>query len=289
MSGQNSFQLYAAEASAAPGRGGLRGPSARHPPMQNHLLAALPMRDYERLLPDLELVPLLRGATVHHAEDREKHLYFPAAGIVSRICVTESGASAEFALTGSEGVIGVASFLGGESTPSQAVVLSAGYAYRLRVDRLKGEFERDSPLARLLLRYTLALIAQTGQIAVCNRHHSLEQQLCRWILSCLDRLPSNELTATQEVIAALLGVRREGVTEAAGRLQAAGLIHYGRGHIVILDRARVQARACECYAVVQREYDRLLCRENVTGEAGGHATWQRTVRVDQHHRHPELV
>ena len=198
------------------------------------------------------------GWTVHGAGDREKYLYFLTAGIVSRLYLTENGASAEFALTGSEGVIGVASFLGGESTPSQAVVLSAGYAYRLGVDLLQREFEHDGPLPHLLLRYTQALIAQTGQIAVCNRYHSLEQRLCRWILSCLDRLPSNELTMTQELIAEMLGVRRVGVTEAVGKLQEAGLIHCSRGHIAVLDRPRLEARVCECYAVVRRANDRLL-------------------------------
>ena len=196
------------------------------------------------------------GCTVHGAGEREKHLYFLAAGIVSRVFVTENGASAEFALTGREGVIGVASFLGGESTPSEAVVLSAGYAYRLGAIALQNEFEHDGALSHLLLRYTQALIAQTGQIALCNRYHSLEQRLCRWILSCLDRLPSNELTVTQELIAEMLGVRRVGVTEAVGRLQAAGLIHCSRGHIAVLDRPRLEARVCECYAVVRRTYDR---------------------------------
>ena len=179
--------------------------SAQHTPRQNHLLAALPADDYERLLPHLEPVPLPLGWTVHGAGDREKYLYFLTAGIVSRFCVTESGASTEFAVTGREGVIGVASFLGGESTPSQAVVLSAGHAYRLGADLLKNEFEHDGPLPHLLLRYIQALITQIGQIAACNRHHSLEQQLCRWILSCLDRLPSNELTMTQKLIARYAG------------------------------------------------------------------------------------
>ena len=214
--------------------------------------------DYERLLPELEPVPLPLGWTVHGAGDRERHLYFLTAGLVSRFNVTLSGASAEFALTGSEGVIGVASFLGGESMPSQAVVLSAGYAYRLGADVLKHEFEHDGPLAHLLLRYTLALIAQSGQIAACNRHHSLEQQLCRWLLSSLDRVSSNELTMTQELIAEMLGVRREGVTEAAGKLQKAGLIRYSRGHIAVIDRPHLEAQACECYRVVKREYARLL-------------------------------
>jgi CRP-like cAMP-binding protein len=242
-----------------------RTASAPHRPRQNRLLAALPPEDYERLLPNLEPVALPLGWTVHRAGDREMYLYFLTAGIVSRFYVTESGASAEFAVTGSEGVIGVASFLGGESTPSQAIVLSPGYAYRLGTESLKDEFERDGPLSHLLLRYTQALIAQTGQIAGCNRHHSLKQRLCRWILSCLDRLPSEDLTMTQELIADMLGVRRGGVTVAAGKLQEAGMIHYRRGHITVLDRPKLEAQACECYAVVKRAYDRLLRPENTIG------------------------
>ena len=256
MSGRDSFRPHAKMRFASAHR--KRDVSTPHTPMQNHLLAALPLEDYERLLPDLEPVPLPLGWTIHRGGDREKYLYFLTAGIVSKFYVTQSGASTEFAVTGSEGVIGVASFLGGESMPSQSVVLSAGYAYRLRADLLKNEFEHNGPLAHLLLRYTQALIAQTGQIAVCNRHHTLVQQLCRCILSRLDRLPSRELTMTQELIANMLGVRRESVTEAAGKLQKAGLIHYIRGHIAVLDRPRLEAQVCECYAVVKREYDRLL-------------------------------
>jgi CRP-like cAMP-binding protein len=232
--------------------------SAPHTPRQNRLLAALPLKDYERLLPELEPVPLPLGWTVHHAGNRDRYLYFLTAGIVSRFYVTEKGASTAFAVTGNEGVIGVASFLGGESTPTQAVVLSAGHSYRLRADLLKAEFERDGPLSDLLLRYTQALIAQTGQIAACNRHHSLKQQLCRWILSCVDRLPSNELTMTQEQIAYMLGVRREGVTVAVGTLQEAGVIHCCRGHLAVTDRPGLEAQVCECYAVVKRVYERLL-------------------------------
>jgi len=258
MSGRDSFRPSPETRFAS--TDGKRAVSAGHTPRQNHLLAALPLEDYERLLPDLELVPLPLGWTVHRAGDREKYLYFLTAGIVSRVYVMESGASAHLAVTGSEGVIGVASFLGGEGTPSQAMVLSGGYAYRLGPDVVKNEFQQGGPLHHLLLHYTQALIAQTGQIAVCNRHHSLEQQLCRWILLCLDRLPSNELAMTQELIANMLGVRREGVTEAAGKLQKAGLIHYSRGHIAVLDRPQLEAQVCECYAVVKREYDRLLPR-----------------------------
>ncbi len=239
-------------------RSGKRAVSVPHTPRQNHLLAALPQEDYERLLPDLEPVPLPVRWTVHSAGDRENYLYFLTAGIVSRFYATENGALAEFAVRGNEGVIGVASFLGGKSTPSQAVVLSAGYACRLRADLLRNEFEHVGPLAHLLLRYTQALIAQTGQIAACNRYHSIELQLCRWILSSLDRLPSNVLRMTQELIANMLGVRRGGVAEAAGNLQAAGLIHCSRGKITVLDPPKMEARVCECYAVVKREYVRLL-------------------------------
>ena len=227
-------------------------------PRQNLLLAALPEENYERLLPDLEPVALPAGWTVYGAGERERHLYFLAAGIVSQFYLTQSGASAEFALTGSEGVIGVASFLGGESTPSQAVVLNTGYAYRLEAELLKSEFAQVGPLQQLLLRYTQALIAQAGQIAVCNRHHYLEQRVCRWMVSCLDRSPSNVLTMTHELIADRLGVRREGITEVAGKLQQAQLIRYRHGRIAVLDRPRLEARTCECYAVVKREYDRLL-------------------------------
>ena len=231
---------------------------ALHAPSKNHLLAALPQTDYQRLLQYLEPVPLPLGWTVQRASGREKHLYFPTAGIVSLSCMMKNGASAEFSLTGSEGVIGVASILGGESTPNQAVVLSAGYAYRLSASLVRDEFEHFGPLARMLLRYTQALITQTGQTAVCNRHHTLEQQLCRWLLTCLDRSPSSDLTMTQERIADMLGVRRESITEAAGKLQKAGLIVYHRGHIAVLGRAKLEAQVCECYAVIKREYERLL-------------------------------
>ena len=232
--------------------------AAPHTPRQNQLLAALPREDYERLLPDLEPVALPLGWTVYAAGEREKYLYLLTAGIVSQFYLTQNGASAGFAVTGSEGVIGVASFLGGESTPSQSVVLNAGFAFRLEAEQVKGEFEHVGPLQHLLLRYTQALIAQTGQIAVCNRHHSHEQRVCRWILSCLDRSSSNVLTMTHNVIADMLGVRREGVTETAGKLQQAGLIRCRRGQIALLDRPRLEARTCECYTVVKREYDRLL-------------------------------
>jgi CRP-like cAMP-binding protein len=269
MSGRDVFQTYPEMRFAS--MDGKRAVCAQHTPRQNLLLAALPLEEYERLLPYLEPVPLPTGWTVHTAGDREKYLYFLTAGIVSRFYVMESGASAHLAVSGSEGVVGIASFLGGESTPSQAVVLSAGYAYRLGMEVLKREFARGGPLLHSLLRYTLALIAQTAQIAVCNRHHSLEQQLCRWLLLSLDRSPGNELSMTQELIASMLGVRRESITEAAGRLQKAGLIHYSRGHIAVLDRPRLETEACECYAVVKREYDRLLPSENAIGNADVHA------------------
>ena len=248
-------------------------------PRQNRLLEALPRWDYERLLPDLEPVVLPSGWIVHGAGDREDYLHFITAGIVSRVRVTDDGAAAEFAVTGSEGVIGVASFLSGESTLNQAIALSTVCSYRLPADLLKTEFERVGPLSHVLLRYTQALIAQTAQIAVCSRHHSLEKRLVRWILSCLDRLPSNELTATQKRIAELLGVRRVGVTAALGKLHMAGLIRCGRGRIAVLDRFRLEAQACECYVVVKREYDRLLRPKNATGNADAH----------DKHRHPPRV
>jgi len=245
-----------------------RAISEQHTPRQNLVLAALPLADYERLLPHLEPVVLSSGSIIHHAGAREEYLYFITTGVVSRVNVTKDGSASGFAVTGTEGVIGVATFLGGESLSSQAVVTFPGYAYRLRSDLLMAEFEDYAPLRHLLLRYTQALMAQAMQIGVCNRFHSLDQQLCRWILSCLDRLPSNELAITQKLIAGALGVRREGVTEAAGRLQEAGLIHYSRGHIAVLDRPRLEARACECYALIKREHERLSGPENALGNAG---------------------
>jgi CRP-like cAMP-binding protein len=256
MSGRDLVQFHPERCCAS--LDSKHAPSAQSSPRQNHLLAALPWVDYERLLPDLEPVMLPLGWTVHDAGDRDKYLYFLTSGVVSSFYTMESGASTEFAITGNEGVIGVALFLGGESTPSQSVVLNAGDAYRLEAKLFKKEFEDRGPLLHLLLRYTQALIGQTMQIAACNRHHSVEQQLCRWILSNLDRVPSNQLTVTQELIAHMLGVRREGVTEVAGRLQKAGLIRYSRGHIAVLDRPQLEARACECYGVIKREHDRLL-------------------------------
>jgi CRP-like cAMP-binding protein len=229
-----------------------------HDPRQNHLLAALPAHEYARLLPRLERESLPLGWALYESGGKLQHLYFLTSGIVSLLYVMENGASAEIAVTGNEGAVGIALFMGGESTPSRAVVQAAGAAYRLKASVVKEEFEHGGPLQVLLLRYTQALITQMAQTAVCNRHHSVEQQLCRWLLLSLDRLPSSELMMTQELIANMLGVRREGVTEAAGRLQTEGLIHYSRGHITVLDRPALEKRVCECYAVVKRESDRLL-------------------------------
>jgi CRP-like cAMP-binding protein len=232
--------------------------SSASTPKDNRLLASLPEAAYQGLLPFLELVPLPLGHAVYESGAPQGYVYFPTSSIVSLLYVMEDGASAEIAVTGKEGLVGIALFMGGETTPSRAVVQSAGYGYRLKAAVLKKEFERGGELQHRLLRYTQALITQMAQTAVCNRHHTLEQQLCRWLLLSLDRLPSNELTMTQELIANMLGVRREGVTEAAGKLQAAGLIQYSRGKITVLDRPKLEAQVCECYAVVKREYDRLL-------------------------------
>jgi CRP-like cAMP-binding protein len=225
---------------------------------QNHILAALPARDYQRLLPDLELVPLSLGTVVYESGDKLDYVYFPTDCIVSLLYVLKDGASAEIAVVGREGLVGVALFMGGESTSSRAVTQSAGTAYRLPSKILKREFEHGGPLQHLLLRYTQALITQMAQTAVCNRHHAIDQQLCRWLLLSLDRLSGNELVMTQELIANMLGVRREGVTEAARKLQADGLIRYSRGRIKVPDREKLEKRVCECYAVVKKEFDRLL-------------------------------
>ena len=227
-------------------------------PKQNHLIAALPAEDYARLLPGLELVQMPLGAAIYESGVHMGHLYFPTTSIVSLLYVMESGASAEIAVTGNEGLVGISLLMGGESTPSRAVVQSAGHGYRLKASVSKREFALGGPLQHLALRFTQALITQMAQTAVCNRHHAIDQQLCRWMLLSLDRLPGNELRMTQELIANMLGVRREGVTEAAGKLQAEGLIRYSRGHISVLDRPRLEKRVCECYAVVKKEYDRLL-------------------------------
>ena len=229
-----------------------------HTLKQNHLLAALPKAELERLLPHLELVPMPLGQALYESGGRLQHVYFPTTSIVSLLYVMEDGASAEIAVIGNEGILGISLFMGGETTTNRAVVQSMGYGYRLKTQQLKMEFDRGGPLQRLLLRYTQALITQMAQTAVCNRHHSLEQQLCRWLLLSLDRLSTNELIMTQELIANMLGVRREGVTEAAGQLQRAGLISYSRGHITVLDRPKLEQATCECYAVVKKEYDRLL-------------------------------
>ena len=228
------------------------------PPRRNLLLNALPAADYGRLEPHLEPIVMPLGWSVYESGRRMAHVYFPTEGIVSLLYVMENGASAEIAITGNEGLVGISLFMGGESTSSRAIVQSAGQAYRLRASYMKEEFERGGEMQHLLLRFTQALITQMAQTAVCNRHHTVEQQLCRWLLLSLDRLPSNELRMTQELIANMLGVRREGVTEAAGHLQEAGLIHYRRGHISVLDRPNLEKRVCECYAVVKRESDRLL-------------------------------
>ncbi|MBL8413094.1 MAG: Crp/Fnr family transcriptional regulator [Propionivibrio sp.] len=227
-------------------------------PNQNHLLAALPTAEFEPLAAQLELVLMPLGQMLYEPGSQLQHAYFPTSCIVSLHYVTESGASAETAGVGSEGVVGVSLFMGGDTTSSSAVVQTAGHAYRLERHKLLQEFNRAGLLQRLLLRYTQALLTQMAQTAVCNRHHTLEQQLCRWLLLTLDRLPTNELIMTQELVASMLGVRREGVTEAAGKLQRAGCISYRRGHIAVLDRSGLETRACECYAVVRKEMNRLL-------------------------------
>jgi CRP-like cAMP-binding protein len=233
-------------------------PPTSHSPLANHLLGVLPAEAAERLLPALELVDMPLGKVLYESGDEQRHVYFPTTCIVSLLYVMEDGASAEIAIVGNEGMVGVSLIMGGETTPSRAIVQSAGHAYRLRGQLLKDEFHRGAELQHLLLRYTQALLTQMGQTAVCNRHHTVDQQLCRWLLLSLDRLASNELTMTQELIANMLGVRREGVTEAAGKLQAAGLIQYRRGHITVTDRSGIEARCCECYEVVKSECDRLL-------------------------------
>jgi CRP-like cAMP-binding protein len=227
-------------------------------PRQNHVLDALPPLERERLFPFLKLVPMPLGKVLYESGAALRHIYFPTDSIVSLLYLMEDGASAEIAVVGNEGAIGVSLFMGGETTPSRAVVQSAGHGYRLTGQLLKEEFTKAGAMQRLLLRYTQSLLTQMAQTAVCNRHHSLDQQLCRWLLLSLDRLSSNELVMTQELIANMLGVRREGVTDAAGSLQRAGLIKYSRGRITVLDRPGLEARTCECYDVVKRESDRLL-------------------------------
>jgi CRP-like cAMP-binding protein len=227
-------------------------------PKKNHLLAALPNPEWERWLPQLEPIEMPLGQVLYESGSTLSYVYFPTTSIVSLLYLLENGASAEIAVVGNEGIVGVSLFMGGESTPSRAVVQSAGQGFRLSARIMKEEFNRAGPVLHLLLRYTQALITQMSQTAVCNRHHTLDQQLCRWLLLSLDRLQGNELVMTQELIANMLGVRREGVTEAAGSLQSAGLIRYVRGHITVLDRPGLEKRTCECYAVVKKECDRLL-------------------------------
>jgi CRP-like cAMP-binding protein len=231
-------------------------------PRDNHILDALPQPEFARLFPHLKLVPMPLGMVVYESGAALRHIYFPTNSIVSLLYVMQDGASAEIAVVGNEGAIGVSLFMGGETTPSRAIVQSAGFAYRLTGAKLKLEFKRHGEMLHVLLRYTQSLITQMAQTAVCNRHHSLDQQLCRWLLLSLDRLASNQLQMTQELIANMLGVRREGVTEAAGKLQKLGIIKYVRGKITVLDRPHLERRSCECYAVVKRETDRLLAPQN---------------------------
>jgi CRP-like cAMP-binding protein len=234
-----------------------RQPAALPDPRDNCLLAALPETEWQRWLPQLELVEMPLGQVLYESGVTLSHVYFPTTAIVSLLYVMENGASAEIAITGNDGIVGISLFMGGESTPSRGVVQSAGQGFRMKSKTIKEEINR-APVLHLLLRYTQALITQMAQTAVCNRHHTLDQQLCRWLLLSLDRLDGNELVMTQELISNMLGVRREGVTESALKLQKAKLIRYARGHITVLDRAGLEKRSCECYAVVKREYDRLL-------------------------------
>ena len=229
-----------------------------HTPYKNHLLAALPAAEFLRIEAHLELVSMPLGKVLYESGGHLNHVYFPTTAIVSLLYVLEDGASAEIAVVGNEGILGISLFMGGETTPNRAVVQSDGHGYRLKSELLLQEFNRAGPVLRLLLRYTQALITQMSQTAVCNRHHSIDQQLCRWLLLSLDRLESDTLTMTQDLIANMLGVRREGVTEAAGRLQRANLIRYSRGRIDVLDRPGLEKKVCECYGVVKLEFDRLL-------------------------------
>jgi CRP-like cAMP-binding protein len=226
-------------------------------PKTNHLLAALPAGEWARWKAQLEEVELPLGEVLYESGATLSHVYFPTTAIISLLYVMEDGASAEIAVVGNEGIVGISLFMGGESTPSRAVVQSAGQGFRMKAQAIKKEF-KQGPVLHLLLRYTQALITQMAQTAVCNRHHTLDQQLCRWLLLSMDRLQGNELVMTQELIANMLGVRREGVTEGALKLQKAGLISYSRGRITVLDRPGLEKRSCECYAVVKKEYDRLL-------------------------------
>ena len=233
--------------------------SAKHKPIHNHLLAALPAETLGHIAPHLELISMPLGEVLYEVGGQLQYVYFPTTAIVSIHYIMENGASAEIAGVGNEGVLGTSLFMGGNTTTSLATVQTAGYGYRLKGRLMMEEFNRAGPVMRLMLSYTQALMSQISQTAVCNRHHSIEQQMCRWLLSVLDRLPSNELTMTQELIASMLGVRREGVTETAGNLQRAGLISYRRGHITVLDRSGLESHSCECYKVVKNEFQRLLC------------------------------
>ena len=233
-----------------------------HPPSWNHILSFLAEEEMARLRPDMQFIEMPLGRVLYESGEPLHHLYFPTTSIVSLLYVMEDGSSAEIAVTGNEGLVGISLFMGGESTPSRAVVQSAGYGYRLKASMLKTEFALGGQLQYLALRFTQALITQMSQTAVCNRHHSVDQQLCRWLLMSIDRLRGNKLSMTQELIANMLGVRREGVTQAAGRLQAEGIIRYSRGTITVLDRPALEAHACECYSVVKKEYDRLLAFED---------------------------
>jgi CRP-like cAMP-binding protein len=252
-------QRRAVRAASSRPSGGPKATTIAAPtPHQNHLLDALPASDYDRLASHVEHLELKLGDVLYESGARMRYVYFPTTAIISLLYVMKDGASAEIAIVGNEGVLGISLFMGGETTPSRAVVQSAGYAYRMKAQFLKDEFGRFGPFMQLMLRYTQALITQMAQTAVCNRHHSVDKQLCRWLLLSLDRLASNQLTMTQELIANMLGVRREGVTEAAGKLQKAGVVNYRRGRITVLDRSRLQSLACECYQVVKKEFDRLL-------------------------------
>ena len=232
--------------------------SSLHDPNQNHLLAALLDAEFDRLSPHLELIPMLLGDVLYESGGKLQYVYFPTTSIVSLQYVLESGGSSEIAGVGNEGVLGISLFMGGNTTPSRAVVQTGGHGYRLKSQILMEEFNRAGPVMRLLLRYTQALLTQMSQTAICNRHHSVQQQLCRWLLLTLDRLPTNDLTVTQELIASMLGVRREGVTEAAGNLQGYGFIRNRRGHITVIKRAGLESGVCECYGVVKKEFARLL-------------------------------
>jgi CRP-like cAMP-binding protein len=229
-------------------------------PRDNHLLAALPVDDFERLQPSVQLTELPLGAVLYESGSPMRHCYFPVSGLVSVLQTLEDGHMAEIAVIGNDGCVGVAILLGTRTTPSRAVVQIAGHSYRIDSDVVLSEFSKGGPVQSVLLRYVQSLMAQIAQTAVCNRHHSIEQQLCRWLLMSLDRVPSNKVSMTQELISNMLGVRRVGVTDAARKLQEAGLIHYSRGHITIPDRAKLEAHACECYSVVKRETDRLFPR-----------------------------